>query len=733
MRGVARTLCVLPLALNSWVTFADTESRENAFANPIRRVVTLLQKMQAQVVDEGKKEEDLFNKFQCYCKTGSGDLAASIKAAEEKSGQDTTSLDEAVAQSAQLAKDLESHKADRADAQDASAAATALRKKEATTFAKDDSDHKTNIAALGKAISAIESGAGGSFLQTSAAARLRQLAVDADMSSVDRDALASFLSAHQGQGYVPQSGEITGILKQMKDTMAKDLAQITSTEEQAIADYKALMAAKAKEIAANSAAIEAKTQRSGQVAVDITNLQEALDDTAKALVADRKFLANLGSSCESKKAEWEVRSKTRADELAALAETIRLLNDDDALELFKKTLPSPSLLQVKLRSMAVQQHALRILKATQSKTDPRMELVMLALTGKSKSFDKVLKMIDDMVALLGKEQKDDDAKKGYCESNLDKSDDQKKSLEQSLSDLDKAIANAQDSVAALASEIAALIAGVKALDNSVQEATETRKTENAEYKSAMAADKAAKELIGIAKNRLMKFYNPSLYVAPPKQELSAESRIAVNMGSEAVPTVVPSGIAGTGVTYLQESPPAFAQVSLHATFGDDSAPPPPPQTWGAYKNKGQEQNGVVAMIELLVSDLEKDMAEMDVEEKNAQSEYETLMTDSQAKRAQDSQSIADKEGSKAEMEARLQKMGGEHKATSTEAYATATTIKDLHMECDWLLSSFQARQEARAGEVDSLKNAKAVLSGADYALIEQVHVRTVQLRGSTPF
>merc|ERR1740129_2541058 len=126
-----------------------------------------------------------------------------------------------------------------------------------------------------------------------------------------------------------------------------DLADLVANENQAIADYDALMAAKAKEISTNQKALETKTERSGQVAVDIVNLKEELDDTANALRSDKAFLANLGSSCDTKKAEWEERSKTRADELAALAETIRLLNDDDSLELFKKTLPSPSLLQMR--------------------------------------------------------------------------------------------------------------------------------------------------------------------------------------------------------------------------------------------------------------------------------------------------------------------------------------------------------------------------------------------------
>merc|ERR1719433_2429520 len=135
-------------------------------------------------------------------------------------------------------------------------------------------------------------------------------------------------------------------------------------------------------------------------------------------------------------------------------------------------------------------------------------------------------------------------------------------------------------IATLVEEIAALEDGIKELDKSVAEATEDRKSEHATYVDTMAADTAAKELIGVAKNRLAKFYNPKLYKAPPKVELTAEERIAVNEGSMVVTTPLPSGIAGTGITALQEKPSVFAQVSVHN--GEQVAPPPPPETWGAY-------------------------------------------------------------------------------------------------------------------------------------------------------
>merc|ERR1719211_587704 len=178
------------------------------------------------------------------------------------------------------------------------------------------------------------------------------------MSSMDRDILSSFLAQGQSQSYVPQSGQIVGILKQMQETMEKSLKDAIAAEEQAIADYKVLMGAKAKEIEANQKAIESKTERLGETNVEIINLEEDLDDTSKALVEDKAFLADLDKNCAKKTAEWEARSKTRTEELLALADTIKILSDDDALELFKKTLPSSSFLQIRVTAKEVRQRAM---------------------------------------------------------------------------------------------------------------------------------------------------------------------------------------------------------------------------------------------------------------------------------------------------------------------------------------------------------------------------------------
>merc|ERR1719174_2448567 len=147
-------------------------------------------------------------------------------------------------------------------------------------------------------------------------------------------------------------------------------------------------------------------------------------------------------------------------------------------------------------------------------------------------------------------------------------------------------------------------------------------------------DSAAKELIPMAKNRMNKFYNPKLYKAPPKRELSEEDRITLNMGGTLAPTAAPGGIAGTGIGFVQRV-----------------APGPPPATAGAFKKKSEESGGVIAMIDALIKELDTEMTEAEVNEKNAQEEYEELLADSAAKRAADSKSLAQKGGAKADTEA----------------------------------------------------------------------------------
>merc|ERR1719207_137855 len=186
---------------------------------------------------------------------------------------------------------------------------------------------------------------GSSFLQTPAASILLRVA-----EKKQEQDLVSFLSGTEG--YAPASGEIVGILKTMHDEMTADFAEAKAAEAAAIKAYDELMAAKTKEVNALTKAIEEKMTRVGELAVEIVQMKNDLGDTAEALVEDKKFLADLEKNCDKKAAEWDEIVKTRNQELLALADTIKVLNDDDALELFKKTLPgsAASFVQVQVTS-----------------------------------------------------------------------------------------------------------------------------------------------------------------------------------------------------------------------------------------------------------------------------------------------------------------------------------------------------------------------------------------------
>jgi len=473
-------------------------------------------------------------------------------------------------------------------------------------------------------------------------------------------------------------------LKQMTDTMEKSLGDATTAEETAIKDYDALVAAKTKEINACTKAIEEKTTRIGNLGVSIVQMKEDLDDTQAAFMEDKQFLQDMDKNCATKQAEWDEISKMRAEEQKAIAETITLLNDDDALELFKKTLPSSSLVQVVSSSKQLKLKALSLVRQARDSNNGNkaaLDLITLALTGKKVNFDKVLKMIDDLVAAMKKEQFDDNSKKEYCEMQFDFTEDKKKALSHETKDLETTISEATEGIATTTEELKALAASMATLDKEVAEAAANRKEENEDYTDLVAGDQAAKELLGMAKNRLNKFYNPKLYKPSPAA--------------------------------------AFVQINAHRASKKE-APAPPPESFAPYAKKAGQSGGVISMIDTVIADLDKEMTEATATEQNSQKDYETFVSDSAEQRAMDTKSATHKQGVKADLEVTLAKASSDKDSTFKELMATEEYESSLHGDCDFLLTNFDMRKAAREGEVDSLKKAKAVLSGADFSFV-QVH------------
>merc|ERR1719316_1908420 len=443
-------------------------------------------------------------------------------------------------------------------------------------------------------------------------------------------------------------------------------------------------------------AIETKMARAGELAVSVVQTKDALEDTTEELSDTEKFVAQLAAQCATKEKEWAERCKMRSMEISAISEAIEILNDDDALDVFKKAIPS-SLIQQQVGFLqradakASKTHkAQAILAAAATKyNNVNMRLILYTMNSKLKlksagGFDEVIKMIDDMVVLLGKQQKEDDKSKEWCEDEFEKNADETAAAKTKLASEDAALAEATDAIGVLMEEISTLTAGIAALDKAVADATEQRKEEHADYVAMMQMNEAAMALVEKAKNRMQKFYNPTLYKAPPKKEMSMEDKI-MQAGS-------------------------FVQVR------SDVAPPPPPETFGEYKKSSGKSAGVISMMDTIISDLSNDMKDGEYEEKTAQKDYAELMADAQATRAGDTKSLTSKQKTKAETESSLMATKEMRAQTATDLKQAQTVNQDLHASCDFILQNYDLRIEARTTEIESLKNAKAVLSGASFSL-----------------
>merc|ERR1719146_295782 len=159
------------------------------------------------------------------------------------------------------------------------------------------------------------------------------------ISTFSKDRVIGFLEGQNSEN-AGNSGEILGILKQMHDDMGKTLSDAEAAEKVAVQGFSDLKAAKDEEIETAAETIEAKEKKAGELEVSVSQNKDALEDTTGEKDDAEKMLKTLTTTCDSRKLEWEARLKLRDEEIAAISQAISILNDDDALDVFKKAVPS---------------------------------------------------------------------------------------------------------------------------------------------------------------------------------------------------------------------------------------------------------------------------------------------------------------------------------------------------------------------------------------------------------
>merc|ERR1711943_158461 len=617
----------------------------------------------------------------CWCETNDKEKTKSIADAEARISDLTTKIEELTANSARLNTEIKNLEKEVAENQAALDKATAIRQKQLAEFNEEEKDLLGSISALKSAVTVLSKH--NSLLQmprshiVGLAATVQNImakhasTLTGVLTHKERKAVSSFIQAPEDyfdaeptfkQSYAPQSGEIFGILKQMKETFETNLASSQKEEMANQKAYEELKAAKEEEIKAGQEQIDSKTQELADTDEKNAQAKEDVVDTKKSLSADEQFLMMLKEKCSMTDSEWEERQKTRQLEMEACSKVLAVLSSDDAHDLFTKTF-NPSLVQ-KANAMHSERRAQasKLLSMVAHKLqNPR--LATLAVRVRLDAFTRVKKAIDDMVAQLLKEKEDEIKHKDFCVEEFNSNELQTEKKEREKADLIAKIEDLEMTIKQLTEAIDKLKAEIAEMQVQLKRAGEDRKKENKEFQMTVADQRATQKLLTAALNILKGFYDKK------------------------------------------------AKAALIQT--EQPAGPPPPPGFEAYK-KNAAAGGVMGMIQQIINDAKAMEAETIRSEEDAQKAYEDFVKDTNASIEAKSKDIVNKSEAKAKAEADLVEAQKDKEAVMLELEQLANYKAELHSSCDFVMKNFDIRQTARDEEIEALKQAKAILSGAKF-------------------
>lgn len=424
----------LPAAMRALVTLLATILVSNlafcvggARSAPIVRIINMLTMMGHKVEQQAKSAEELFDKALCQCKDKKVELKDLVEKAEVAKEELKSSLDETAASKANLAQEIERHKADFEAASKILQEQLAMREKEKSEFKVQKTESEANIVSLGKAAKALQEGMDQEdFLQTRAATVLQGLLLTGKpYQNDDREALTGFLQ-QSTDAYAPtDSREIIGIIITLKEGMEKDLKAMEETEIERQSAYEALTQAKEKEKLTNEEAASAKTARLSDATTKLADMEQDSQDTNVELELSTKALADLNEDCAKQDSDFATLKKELREESIALSQTIEILSSESALDNIKKAVPTASFFQVV--SASARHHAQR-LPSLQNETGRPLTFIqqrstkLRATPGIRKGIDTILSLVDQMINLLVKEQQEDAVKKDFCRAEIEKNE-----------------------------------------------------------------------------------------------------------------------------------------------------------------------------------------------------------------------------------------------------------------------------------------------------------------------
>jgi hypothetical protein len=676
---------------------------------PITDVVKLLEAMQKDLEKEAREDEKTWEKLQCWCSKNKADKTKAVDDAQSRLEELQTTIETSSAKMGSLKTSIEQAKKDIEEGTRSLAEAVEMRKKDAAAFHDQERDLMTSVKLLDGAITAL-SKHHPAMLQSEDGAELAKMRpalrsmvhqhlsllgflrsspnkdeflqfIDAQPEILDADGEDPLLHADaflQGsrrglrsslpfKSYAPQSGQVIGLLKQMKDSFGEDIPQIQSAEQSKVKAFSQMKAAKESELQELGEAVEAHTQEYVANKEALADAKYDVKDTKASLDADQRFMLEIIEKCTNAEHEYPQRAKLRQDEITAVSEAVAILSTD-AVRDGQQT--AFGFLQLESHSGAVLVRRARAVAVLEKAAQQAPVLALILAQARSDPFPKVIAAIDKLVQKLDVQQADEVKERDFCIDELHQNEVQNARKTAESEGLGAKIADLDATSKALADQLKTIHTEIHDMQVELQRATNARKEENIEYQRVVGDQRTARQALEAAHEKLQGFY------AKRQNLLQADAEIP-------------------------------NQLHYDQKAREEAGSAPEFQDHQPHKNA----NSVLTLLKKIAGDTKVLEDESVHNEQQAQASYEMLVKGTNDSVKAKSRLITDKMGEKASVD---QAKG------STEAGKSNVdeTVKDLseslvaiHQQCSFLLSNFDARQEARSAEMDALAEVKATLKG----------------------
>jgi len=685
--------------------------------------------------EDGDAERELWGKYKCYCDTTEGSKILEVKKLTEEIATLEGKLEETKASTGLLSQQTAQLKADLATNKEVVKEAEDMHEKEMEELESKEKELEQVISQLKKALEVIAEVGADQTAQSSAdheqylkgntkpelvqILKEAQLLASAKMTNKQKDAFTAFVQAPFTGTYSAQSGEIVGILKNMRDTFQADLEATQSqmkTSKKAHKEYMNTLEAEAK---AMKAASSTKQGTLGTNDNSVATLQEQLEEAKKTKAEAEAFSSSLIEKCNAKEEQYKKRVELRVAEEASIAEAVRILDSDEAFATFGGTrsgttgnpkqdakliaiktttktkskgflaMPPTSPTQSFFQESSVRRHlplsfVQLARQAVSAPASPRAFLQQqMGEAGGSKllsristllsagtPFDTVLEEIKKMLDLIETEEKADADQKAWCEkersdtgATIEKKQTDIDTLE---SDIAKLTADVEDPTIGLMVQIKGSEDDLRGCIKDQKEETKTRREENVEYQKEIANLVQAEDLVGKAVRVLKKYYD----------------KLAEEQAS----------------SLLQAEARAMGRVAE------------PPATWeDEYTGQSSDGNSVVSQLEFLLKNTKTEETLAHETEMKAQHSFEDEMDKLKDLEAKTQDSLSKLRVSLAEKQKTLREKNKDLEATKDEKKAAEAYLVDIKPGCDFIMGNIAMRTYNREKETDALTKAASMI------------------------